>query len=356
MPYSTTAGAVTVTFGAQLLLGGKVVSSATTTFSIVKPDPAAAAASQIAQAAAITDPTAAVAAAANIQTLMQTTTDPDTKKQLAVAAVALLANSVTDFSSQSPQQQAAIFETLSTAVGATSDATQLAEMKAKTLSLMTNALSSTSFDPANGATALTALASVGVKDSQAVISSLASIMANDPTLPVGEVRTLEAPGVVIATRKQSASSLGGVSVAGGTSTLSIAAGFTLPGVSDDSVVSIAQATYTTNPFGSNNGQNPNGGISSIDFNVDGSVANVTGLTTPLEIGLSGVSGSSVCRYWDEDQLVWSAAGVTTVIVNGVVTCRTTHLTAFASFGASSAAGVVVSVVVALAVLLIQALV
>ncbi|CUG93792.1 transmembrane protein, putative [Bodo saltans] len=333
MPYSTTTGAVTVTFGAQLLLGGKVVSSATTTFSIVKPDPAAAAASQIAQVAAITDPTAAVAAAANIQTLMQTTTDPDTKKQLAVAAVALLANSVTDFSSQSPQQQAAIFETLSTAVGATSDATQLAEMKAKTLSLMTNALSSTSFDPANGATALTALASVGVKDSQAVISSLASIMANDPTLPVGEVRTLEAPGVVIATRKQSASSLGGVSVAGGTSTLSIAAGFTLPGVSDDSVVSIAQATYTTNPFGSNNGQNPNGGISSIDFNVDGSVANVTGLTTPLEIGLSGVCGSSVCRYWDEDQLVWSAAGVTTVIVNGVVTCRTTHLTAFASFGA-----------------------
>ncbi|CUF82796.1 GPI-anchored surface protein, putative [Bodo saltans] len=350
MPYSSANGTITVTFGAQLFLGGKVVSTDTTTFDIVKPDLAAAASAQIAQAAAITDPTAAVSAATNIQTLMQSSTDATTKQQLAAAAVSLLANSVKDFSSQSTQQQAAIFQTLSTAVGSTTDTTQLAEMKAKTLTLMTNALSSTSFDPTNGAAALNTLSSVSVKDSQSVIATLAVKMANDPTQVPGEVRTIEAPGVSIATVKQSASSLAGLSVSDGSASLTIAEGFTLPGASDSDVVSIAQASFDENPFGTSGGSNPSSKVVSIQFNINEETADVNGLATELAIALTG--GSGVCRYWKESTSVWDNYGVRTEVRNGVVTCLTNHLTAFGSFS-SSAASIAISAVVILFVLCAQ---
>ncbi|CUG91794.1 mitogen-activated protein kinase, putative, partial [Bodo saltans] len=345
MPYSSTNGTISVSFGVQLFLGGKVASTSIATFDIVKPDLAAAASAQIAQAAAITDPIAAVSAATNIQTLMQSSNDVTTKQQLAAAVVSLLSNSVKDFSSQSTQQQAAIFQTLSTAVGSTTDTTQLAEMKAKTLTLMTSALSSTSFDPANGAAALGALSSVSVKDSQSVIATLAVKMANDPTQVPGEVRTIEAPGVSIATVKQSASGLAGLSVSDGSASLTIAAGFTLPGASDSDVVSIAQASFNDNPFGTSGGSNPSSKVVSIQFNINDETADVNGLATELAIALTG--GSGVCRYWKESTSVWDNYGVRTEVRNGVVTCLTNHLTAFGSFSSSSAASVAFSAAVVL---------
>jgi hypothetical protein len=354
MPYSTTVttGSVTVTFQAQLQLGGKIVSSVNQTFAIVRPDPQAAAQQQIKSAAAITDPTAAVAAATNIQTLMRSSTNATAVQEMAQAAVNMLANSVSDFSSQSTEQQAAIFETLSTAVGAQTDTTQKAVMQAKTLTLMTDAVSSSSFDPSNGPAALAALAQVSVKNSNAVIANLAQKMANDPTQPIGEVRKFSSGGVVIATVRQSAADLGGLAVSDGTSSLKMATGFTLPGVSDSSVVSVASATFPTNPYDADGGRSPDGTVVSFRINVDSAAKNVTGLSTPLSIGLSGAPGSSKCKYWDETTSAWSTSGVTTVVVSGVLTCQTTHLTAFASFS-SSAAGVALSALVALAVLAVQ---
>jgi hypothetical protein len=337
----------------QLRLGGEVVSSTNATFDLVKPDPTAAAQNQIKQAASITDATAAVAAATNINTLMSSSSNVTEVREMAQAAVNMLANSIKDFSSQNTEQQAAIFETLSSAVGSQTDTTQKAVMQAKSLTLMTQAVSSSSFDPANGQAALTALAQVSVKDSNAVIENLAKVMANDPKQPIGEVRKIVAAGVVIATVKQSASDLGGLAVSDGTSSLTMATGFTLPGVSDTSVVSVASTSFTSNPYTADGGRSPDGSVVSFAMNVDGASKNVTGLSSPLSIGLGGAPGSSKCKYWDETTSAWSTSGVTTVVVNGVLTCQTTHLTAFASFSSSSASALAMSAAAVLLTVVLQ---
>ncbi|PHR95000.1 MAG: hypothetical protein COA68_17745 [Oceanobacter sp.] len=355
MPFGAPAeaSAVSVIFQAQLLLGGSVVSSANQTFSVVQPPANAAADDQIQQAAAIADPAAAVAVATNIKTLMASSGNTTKVKEMALAVVNMLAKAVTDFGSQSSEQQAVIFEALSASAEAVStDPTQKKVLQAKTLALMTAALSSPSFSAANGGTALAALASLDAKDSKAGVATLAAKLASDATVPVGEVRTFSAPGVTIATVRQSASDLGGLSVGDGSSALTVAAGFALPGVPDNTFVSVASAAFAENPFDSDAGKRPEGSVVSFEIGVDGATVVVADLATPLSIGLSGATGTAVCKYWDADSAAWSTAGVVTAVVDGVVTCQTTHLTAFASFSTSSAAGVALSALVA--VLLIAA--
>ena len=358
MPFGAAAeaSAVSVIFQAQLLLGGSVVSTANQTFAVVQPPANAAADDQIQQAAAIADPAAAVAVATNIKTLMASSANATKVKEMALAVVNMLAKAVTDFGSQSSEQQAVIFEALSASAEAVrTDPTQKMVLQAKTLALMTAALSSPSFSAANGGTALAALASLDAKDSKAGVATLAAKLASDASVPVGEVRTFSAPGVTIATVRQSASDLGGLSVGDGSSALTVAAGFALPGVPDNAFVSVASAAFAENPFDSDAGKRPEGSVVSFEMSVDGATVVVADLAAPLSIGLSGATGTAVCKYWDADSAAWSTTGVVTAVVDGVVTCQTTHLTAFASFSASSVAGVALSALVAVLVIAAQLL-
>ncbi|CUI10779.1 membrane-associated protein, putative [Bodo saltans] len=270
-----------------------------------------------------------------------------------MAAVNLLASAVTNFASQSTQQQAAIFQTLSTAVSSTTNATQLAAMKAQTLSLMTSAVSSASFDPANGAAALTALAAVSIADSQSVVAALAVKLANDPTQAPGIVRTLEVAGITIATVKQSASSLGGTSVPGGAATLTIADGFVLPGASDDDVVSIAQAPSTRTPSARATGATRAAFFFFATVKQSASSLGGTALG-----GLTIADGFVLPGATDDDvttSSTWETTGVRTEVRGGVVTCLTTHLTAFGSFSSSSVVGVAISAIVTLLAVVLQVL-
>ena len=350
MPYG---GNSNMTFVAMLQVNGVVATAVNVTFGVVRPNEAQALQDLTTQAAAITDPTAAVAAALRMKELMGSATNQTQARELAAAAVAMLARTMTDFGGQSAEQQAAVFETLSAAVAVQTDAAQKQAMQGKVLQMMTLALSSPSFSPANGAAALTALVAGGAQASRSAITTLANVMAKDPSQAVGEARTLTADGVVMTVVKQSASGLGGLALAGGQSTLKMATGFTLPGVAVDAVVGVASVSFTSNPFGGDGGKSPDGAVVSFEISVDGATAPVSGLSTPLSIELRGrPTSSSVCKFWDTSASSWSTTGVTTAVVSGVLTCQTTHLTAFGSF-TSSAAGVAASLLVAALALVLQ---
>ena len=328
MPYG---GNSNMTFAVMLQVNGVVATAVNVTFGVVRPNEAQALQNLTTQAAAITDPTAAVAAALRMKELMGSATNQTQARELAGAAVAMLARTVTDFGGQSAEQQAAVFETLSAAVAVQTDAAQKQAMQGKVLQMMTLALSSPSFSPANGAAALTALVAGGAQASRSAITTLANVMAKDPSQAVGEARTLTADGVVMTVVKQSASGLGGLALAGGESTLKMATGFTLPGVAVDAVVGVASVSFTSNPFDSDGGKSPLGAVVSFEISVDGATAPVSGLSTPLSIELRGRPTSSVCKFWDTSASSWNTTGVTTAVVSGVLTCQTTHLTAFGSF-------------------------
>jgi hypothetical protein len=325
-------GNANVVFQAQLRIGGVLAASTNATFAIARPNVATAADDQIKNAASITDPAAAVAAASNMQTLMASSSNATQIAELGSAAVLMLANSVTNFDSQSSDQQAAIFDMCTTAVGAQSSSTAKAELQAKTLNLMKLALASTSFSASNGLKALNALATLSVAESSATINLLATKLANDPTLPVGQTKTFRANGVNISAVRETASDLGGLSTSSGEgSSMEFQSGFVLPGVATTAVVSVSSSSYSTNPYSGT----PEGVVATYEISADGAVKSVSGLSKALVIKLRGASSKASCRYWDTNANLWSTSGVVTKTVGGVVQCESDHLTAFATFNAAS---------------------
>jgi hypothetical protein len=347
-PVPTGSGsAVAVVFSVSLRINGIDAKFFNQTFTINKPDTSAAA-SQIANAGSVTDPAVALELAGNLRALMSE--NASMAAAMAGAMVTMLTNSVKDVASLSGDQQGAIFDSLSSALGA--GGSSQGESAA---ALLSNIVSSANFDPANGGAALNAIAAIDVKKVGNIIGSLAAAMANDPNLPVGETKTISSNGVTLALVKQSAADFGNTQMATGSATLTVPAGIQLDGVSSDDIIGVASAALSSNPFNASNGANPQGGVISYDFTLNGgSKLNVTGLATPIQIGMGAGSATAVCKYWDAASGSWSTTDVETRVVNGVTTCFTKHLTTFGSFPpSSSASGVALSLLVALLVVLAQ---
>jgi hypothetical protein len=204
--------------------------------------------------------------------------------------------------------------------------------------ILGNIVSSSSFDPSNGPAALTAISHIDVAQAGGIATALASGMANDPNLPVGQPTTMEASGITLSFVRQSAADLGNTQVTTGDAMFTVPTGIQLSGVSPDDIVSVASASFA-NPYGaSSSGANPDGSVVSYEFSVNGGSHPVTGLdTTPLQIALTGSTVSGACQFWNTSTHAWSNQGVQTLVVSGVLTCFTTHLTAFASFSPASGA-------------------
>lgn len=348
IPAGNETGNAVVTFQGQLRIGGVLAASDNTTFTIVRPDATAAADSQIQNAASITDPVAAVAATANIATLMASTDNATLKAALGAAALAMLTNSITSFESQTADQQAAIFDMCTSAVGSQSSAAEKAALEAKTLALMTLALAASSFDPKNGQSALTAIATVTVsKSSVAAIANLAAILAKDPTIVAGTTRVVAANGVNISAARELASDIGGfVTSSGAGNSLTFPSDFALDGVSSTDTLGVSSTSTSVNPYGGA----PQGAIVSYEISVNNIAKLITGLAAALSIEVSGAANPAQCAYWDTVLQAWSTVGVVTKVVNGVVVCETTHLTAFGTFAASSASAAAAALPLLVAVL------
>lgn len=339
----------TVIFQAQMLIGGVVAAVDNATLVIARPDALTAAASLIQDAASITDPAAAIAATANIATLMASTVNATLKASLGAAAITMLSDSITNFDTQTTSQQAAIFDMCTSAVTSQTSTEDKASIEAQTLSLMVIALASTNFDPANGQSALTALATITTSSaSAAAIVNLASKIANDASLVIGTTRVLSANGVNISAVRELASDIAGLLTSSGAgNSLTFPSNFVLDGVDSTDTISISSTASSVNPF---SGADPEGAVVTYEITVNGVKRNISSLAVALIIQLANTNANSRCFYWDTTLLAWSTSGVTSSVVNGEVQCATTHLTAFGTFAGSSASAVAVGLPLLIAVL------
>jgi hypothetical protein len=344
-----------VIFVVMLKINGIGIASQNQTFNVTKAT-AAAAAAQVAQANQVTDPNVALDVANNLRALIAN--NASMAVEAASAMVTMLSNSVdsSSASSLSGSQQGAIFDSLAAALNSSSSS-PASSMGDQAATLLSNIVSSSSFDPSNGPAALSAISQINASQGSSIATTLANGMANDPNLPVGQPTTITSPTITLSFVKQSAADLGNTTVTTGGAQFTVPQGIQMTGVNPDDIVSVASASFATNPYGaSSTGANPDGNVVSYQFSVNGGSHPVSGLdSTPLQIGLSGNNVNGVCQFWNTTTNSWSSAGVQTVVVNGVLTCSTNHLTAFASFAPSSASAVAVSLLVMLLVTSLQAM-
>jgi trimeric autotransporter adhesin len=340
----------TTTFSVLVTLNGIIACTGNATFNITKPDIAAAATSELAKVSSITDSTQAVSAAGTLRALMQQSTNVAQVQAMASAALNMLSSTVANASTLSSTQQAAVFGTITTALGS-QNATSKKALSEQIQSVITSALKSDNFDSSNAVLVLDAISSMDSQTGGQTSVSLAQALSNDQNQPIGEAKTVSVSGIIVTAVRQTGASLAGLAVQSSSgASLTLPASFSFAGLSQDAVYGVASTVLTTNPYGTTT---PSGSVVTYDITSNGNSLTVSGLSDPIVIKVPG--GVGVCAFYNEQTVAWSTTGLTTVVSASGFACKTTHLTAFATFTVSSAATVAVSAFVVLAAAFAQLL-
>jgi len=140
---------------------------------------------------------------------------------------------------------------------------------------------------------------------------------------------------VLVGTKLTASSAQGMSLSTSSSSIS---GNLVPGVAEDSVVTVTSMVRTINAYGdSQDGLARSSDVVSYSVGVNGAAHEVKDLEDVLLITFNSNAGKgAVCQYYDSTTSKWSTEGTWLYAYNKTtVTCATTHLTTFTTFGSSA---------------------
>ena len=328
-----------VTFVARLRINGFDCGSVTSLFGLTAPaNIDSVAAAQLAQTTSVTDASGAVNVAGNLMGLMQQSTNASLVAKMAASVVAMFVNTITDVTTLTADQQGAMMMSVAVAVSNSGSAAQKKALSIQIVNTISSAVTSSGFDvQANGPAALSALSSMDISTSASVLVDLARAVANNPNQPIGLPVTMTANNVEIVAVRQSVANLGGSSLTGSNASMSIPSGINLPGVAKNAIVSAGSTSYgTSNPFNST-GAAPTSAVVAFELSVGGQALVVSGLATPLTVTLKSSSVVVTCKYWNVTLSNWDTTGVTSQVVNGAMTCVTSHLTAFSLFDATTPA-------------------
>ncbi|CUG92089.1 membrane-associated protein, putative [Bodo saltans] len=332
---------VTATFSAVQRVNGVTVASTTAMFSITRTSNLAQAiGNQVSLAGTVTDPASATQIANNLGSMMSATSNVTALQEMASAVGQLLVGALQNGGAQTltNDQQGSLLSAMSVAMSSITAGSGKTTLQTSVTSVLTSVLNSGTFDPSNGQTALSAIASLTNATSVAKLAgSLARVVASDSTQPIGEPRVLQVGSLVIAVVRQVASSLANLSISSTSgATMVLPSTITLPGVDDDAVIGVSSTSLPSTTYGSDtSGTTPTSAVASFVLTSGiSSVVSVKNLSIPISftIKLTSASSGATCKYWDEVGLFWSTTGVTAVGVSATtLTCQTTHLTSFASF-------------------------
>lgn len=332
---------VTATFSAVQRVNGVTVASTTAMFSITRTSNLAQAiGNQVSLAGTVTDPASATQIANNLGSMMSATSNVTALQEMASAVGQLLIGALQNGGAQTltNDQQGSLLSAMSVAMSSIKAGSGKTTLQTSVTSVLTSVLNSGTFDPSNGQTALSAIASLTNATSVAKLAgSLARVVASDSTQPIGEPRVLQVGSLVIAVVRQVASSLANLSISSTSgATMVLPSTITLPGVDDDAVIGVSSTSLPSTTYGSDtSGTTPTSAVASFVLTSGiSSVVSVKNLSIPISftVKLTSASSGATCKYWDEVGLFWSTTGVTAVGVSATtLTCQTTHLTSFASF-------------------------